>query len=122
MNTKISLKKTIALLSAAALTMAAPNYAAAANNAEDTAANPAFGCTTFNDAIHCWILKLAVFDPIPISTHVPASPFRVFSEDGSEFLGTELHMRIDLSNPHPCPQNSEGEWSYVSEYKWCHAE
>jgi hypothetical protein len=35
---------------------------------------------------------------------------KVFSEDGSEFLGTELLLHEDIYNGQPCPQDGGGPW------------
>lgn len=125
MNTKTSLKKTIALLSAAALTMTAPNYAAAGNNAEDFAANPAYDCISFGSlGIHCYLSKLNIFNE-EIST-IPASPMRVYEAETGDFAGTEQHLSNDIYNGQSCPQTEEawatedGEWGEYHGYKFCH--
>jgi len=48
-------------------------------------------------------------------------PVKVFSNDGSDFLGTELLIRADLYNGQPCPQEGGGEYFLLPfGYYACH--
>jgi hypothetical protein len=48
-------------------------------------------------------------------------PVKVFSNDGSDFLGTELLIRDDLYNGQPCPQEGGGEYFLLPfGYRACH--
>ena len=40
----------------------------------------------------------------------PAVPIKVFTPDGSEFLGTELLLREDVYAGQPCPQDGLETW------------
>ena len=44
------------------------------------------------------------------ATGPSAIPVKVFSVDGTEFLGTELLIRADLYNGQPCPQEGGGDY------------
>ena len=52
----------------------------------------------------------------------PAVSVKVFSEDGSEFLGTEQLMRYDIYSGQPCPQDDLNQWDFLVEppYFACH--
>ena len=52
----------------------------------------------------------------------PAVRVLVFSEDGSEFLGTEQLLREDIYAGQPCPQDGLGSWDSeaVPGYFACH--
>lgn len=52
----------------------------------------------------------------------PALSLKVFSEDGSDFFGTEQLIRYDLYNGQPCPQDGLNEWDFLVEppYYACH--
>jgi hypothetical protein len=52
----------------------------------------------------------------------PAVSVKVFSEDGSEFLGTEQLMRYDIYSGQPCPQDDLNQWDFLGEppYFACH--
>jgi len=49
-------------------------------------------------------------------------PVKVFSEDGSEFLGTEQLLRADIYAGQPCPPDGLGLWDSeaVPGYFACH--
>ena len=49
-------------------------------------------------------------------------PVKVFSEDGSEFLGTEQLLRADIYGGQPCPQDGLDPWDplAVPGYFACH--
>ena len=49
-----------------------------------------------SDWLHC--LRLNHFGN-------PTVPVKVYSKDGTEFLGTELLMRPDIYSGQPCPQD-----------------
>jgi hypothetical protein len=51
-----------------------------------------------------------------------AIPVKVFSVDGSEFLGTEQLLRDDIYAGQPCPQDGLGQWDSqgVPGYFACH--
>ena len=52
----------------------------------------------------------------------PVVPVKVFSEDGIEFLGTELLLREDIYSGQPCPQDDLDLWDpdAVPGYYACH--
>jgi hypothetical protein len=53
----------------------------------------------------------------------PAIPVKVFSVDGSEFLGTEQLMHEDVYVDRPCPQDGLFEWTPSNDlqgYFACH--
>ena len=52
----------------------------------------------------------------------PTVPVKVFSEDGTEFKGTELLLRPDLYAGQPCPQDGVEMWDYNEglDYMACH--
>lgn len=66
-----------------------------------------------NDWIHC--LQNRHFGQ-------PAIPVKVFSVDGSEFLGTEQLLREDVYGEQPCPQDDLDPWDplAVPGYRACH--
>ena len=66
-----------------------------------------------NNWIHC--LRMEKFGH-------PAVPVKVFSEDGSEFLGTEQLLRYDIYKGQPCPQDGLEQWEYLGDppYFACH--
>lgn len=98
---------------AGAVLCAVSGYALAGNNAEKL--NRA-GFVCFNAGpsnwVHCWRAK--DFSDRAIAV-------KVFSEDGSEFLGTELLIHQDVYNGQPCPQDG-GDWELQSgiPYFACH--
>jgi hypothetical protein len=49
-------------------------------------------------------------------------PVKVFSVDGSDFLGTEQLLREDVYAGQPCPQDGLGQWDSqaVPGYYACH--
>jgi hypothetical protein len=50
-----------------------------------------------------------------------AIPVKVFSNDGEDFLGTELLIRADLYSGQPCPQEGGGEYFLLPfGYRACH--
>ncbi len=106
-------KLTIALLSVVTLGLSAGNVVAG-NNAEKKA-NAGFDCFEGpppNLWTHCWRVK---------DFSEPAIAVKVYSEDGAEFLGTELLIREDLYGGQPCPQDG-GEWAHIEGlgYYACH--
>jgi hypothetical protein len=79
------------------------------------------GYACFNDGpsnwTHCWIESKIGNQVIPI---------KVFSEDGTEFLGTELLLRDDVYRGQPCPQDGLALWEFLDfgdglGYFACHA-
>jgi hypothetical protein len=52
----------------------------------------------------------------------PAVPIKVFSEDGSEFKGTEQLLRYDVYHGQPCPQDDLDQWDFLVDppYFACH--
>lgn len=76
------------------------------------------GYFCFNDGPSNWVhcLRAEKFG-------YPSVPVKVFSEDGSEFLGTEMLLRFDIYNGQPCPQDELDEWTFLGEppYYACHA-
>jgi len=66
-----------------------------------------------NDWTHC-IKKDPADGPSAI-------PVKVFSTDGSDFLGTELLIRADLYSGQPCPQEGGGGYHLLPfGYYACH--
>ena len=66
-----------------------------------------------DDWTHCWKK-----DPADGPSTIPV---KVFSEDGSDFLSTELLIRADLYNGQPCPQEGGGEYADPGfGYRACH--
>jgi hypothetical protein len=49
-------------------------------------------------------------------------PVKVFSEDGSEFLGTELLLHEAVYRAQPCPQNDMDVWDGPNDFGYyaCH--
>lgn len=88
--------------------------AIAGNNAEKKA-KAGFACFNAGPSnwTHCWRAK---------DFSEPAIPVSVYSEDGSEFLGTELLIRQDLYHGQPCPQDGGEEWELNESlgYYACH--
>ena len=53
----------------------------------------------------------------------PVIPVKIFSPDGSEFLGTEQLLREDIYAGQPCPQDGIDPWDFVGPdlpYFACH--
>ncbi len=52
----------------------------------------------------------------------PTVQVKVFSEDGYDFLGTELLLREDIYRGQPCPQENAEFWSFLVDpaYYACH--
>ena len=53
----------------------------------------------------------------------PVIPLKIFSPNGSEFLGTELLLREDIYAGQPCPQDGIDPWDFLGEnmpYFACH--
>lgn len=52
----------------------------------------------------------------------PSVPVKVFSEDGGEFLGTELLLHEDIYAGQPCPQDDLNLWEPQADipYMACH--
>ena len=77
------------------------------------------GFTCFNagpfDFTHC-LKKFPAAEGGP-----PTVQVKVFSEDGMEFLGTEILVRPDIYNGQPCPQDGGGDYDLGPEgYRACH--
>jgi hypothetical protein len=90
------------------------NTAAQLDNAGWTCFN-----TGPNNWTHCW-KKGPGASPSTV-------PVKVFSEDGTDFVGTELLIRADLYNGQPCPQEGGGEYAELDfesdgtiDYYACH--
>jgi hypothetical protein len=66
-----------------------------------------------NDWIHCLLGRKFGKQVIPV---------KVFSVDGSEFLGTEQLLREDIYAGQPCPQDGLAQWDSqgVPGYYACH--
>ena len=66
-----------------------------------------------NDWIHCLLERKLGHRSIPV---------KVFSDDGSEFLGTEQLLRADVYAGQPCPQDGLDSWDplAVPGYFACH--
>lgn len=66
------------------------------------------GYQCFNDGpsnwTHCWREE---------KIGNPVIPIKVFSVDGSEFLGTELLLRDDIYKGQSCPQDGLEFWSFL---------
>ena len=88
---------------------------ASADNTSDKLANAGFFCVNAGPSsfLHC--LGLRHFGK-------PSVPVMVYSEDGSQFLGTELLLRPDIYAGQPCPQDSGEQWDYNADldYMACH--
>ena len=87
-------------------------------SAGDTAAkreNAGFFCVNAGPSnwLHC--LRLDHFGN-------PSVPVKVYTEDGTEFLGTELLLRPDIYAGQPCPQDDGDVWDYNADldYMACH--
>ncbi len=116
MNT--SFKKVMLLMSVSAFFAGS---AVAGGHTAEQMVNAGFDCFTAGPSsfIHC--LKLEHFGN-------PAVPVKVFTEDGEEFLGTELLLHPDIYNWQPCPQDGQGPqddqnyWDFNSDvgYFACH--
>jgi hypothetical protein len=52
----------------------------------------------------------------------PSVSVKVFSEDGSQFLGTEQLIRYDIYSGQPCPQDGLDQWDFLGDppYFACH--
>jgi len=52
----------------------------------------------------------------------PAVPVKVFSEDGNDYLGTEMLLREDIYKGQPCHQDGLDYWEYNGDigYYACH--
>ncbi len=67
------------------------------------------GWFCLNAGPHNWVHCLKPgFDPTS-----PSLIVKVFSEDGSKFLGTELLLRADLYHEQPCPQDNLDEYELL---------
>ena len=88
---------------------------ASADNTSDKLANAGFFCVNAGPSnfLHC--LRLSHFGN-------PSVPVMVYSEDGSQFKGTELLLRPDIYAGQPCPQDSGELWDYNEDldYMACH--
>lgn len=66
------------------------------------------GYECFNDGpsnwTHCWRAN---------KIGNPVIPVKVFTELGSEFLGTELLLRDDIYAGQPCPQDGLEFWDHI---------
>ncbi len=97
-------KSTILLMSAIAF-ITASGTVLAGNTAEKM---ESAGYACFNDGPsnwrHCWREE---------KIGSPVIPIKVFSVDGSEFLGTELLLRDDKYEGQPCPQDGVDFWDHL---------
>jgi hypothetical protein len=105
-------KITILLISALVFTMSGN---VAAGNTADKLADAGFDCFNAGPSnfMHCLMFE-----------HFgnPAVPVKVFSENGQEFLGTELLLHPDIYNWQPCPQDDQDYWDFNvdAQYFACH--
>lgn len=97
--------KIVILLISASVFFAGPAVAGGGHTAEQMM-EAGYDC--FNDGPFNWThcLDLDKFGN-------PAVPVKVFSVDGSKFLGTELLLREDIYAGQPCPQNDLNTWDYL---------
>lgn len=58
----------------------------------------------------------------PLLLGNPSVSVKVFSEDGSQFLGTEQLIRYDIYSGQPCPQDGLDQWEFLGDppYFACH--
>jgi hypothetical protein len=98
------LKSTILLMSALAIFTASGT--ALAGNTAAKMARAGYDCFPAGPSTwtHCWRAEKIGF---------PALPVKVFTEDGSEFLGTELLLRADVYEGQSCPQDGLEFWSLL---------
>ena len=93
----------------------AASNTASADNTSDKLASAGFYCVNAGPSnfLHC--LRLNHFGN-------PSVPVMVYSEDGKQFLGTELLLRPDIYAGQPCPQDSGDLWDYNADldYMACH--
>ena len=122
---KIKMKKVIGILIAMVLLLLAVTVAGAAGQTSGQLANAGWDCETVGIGVHC------VPPPVDFPEDVgkgerAAIPVKVFSNDGSTFLGTELLIRADLyqkgksQSPRPCPQDGLDEYADLGNYRACH--
>ena len=99
-----------------ALFLSGASNSAIAGNTADKLERAGYAC--FNagpsDFRHCWLER-----------HIgnPVIPIKVFSPDGSEFLGTEQLLREDIYAGQPCRQDGIDPWDFLGEdfpYFACH--
>jgi hypothetical protein len=97
--------KTATLLMAALAFSIASGTTLAGNTAEKM---ERAGYACFNDGpsnwTHCWREE---------KIGNPVIPIKVFSEEGSEFLGTELLLRDDKYAGQPCPRDGLDLWDHL---------
>ena len=105
-------KSTILLISALAYTMSGN---VVAGNTADKRADAGFDCFNAGPSNFTHCLRSKHFGN-------PAVPVKVFSEDGLEFLGTELLLHPDIYNWQPCPQDGLEFWDFNVDagYFACH--
>lgn len=113
------------LLALAATLLLAPSSALAAGKGHSSSQLEKAGWTCVNAGPHNWTHCFNPgFDPTGESINV-----KVFSEDGSAFLGTELLLRADLYQGQPCMQDGGGEYELLPaaplgpfpvDYRACH--
>lgn len=96
--------RTIASTAVIALTCLASGPASGAQSA-DQLINAGWDCFPAgpNDWIHCMDLDKLI-------NGNPSVPVKVFSVDGSEYLGTELLLHEDVYAGQPCPQDDLNLW------------
>ena len=110
----MSFKMIILLITASAF-FAGPTVAG--GQTAEQMENAGFDCFNAgpNDWTHCMDLDKL------LGGH-PVVPVKVFSEDGSEFLGTELLLHGDVYAAQPCPQDDLNLWDPLdgTPYYACH--
>lgn len=94
-----------------------PHRALAGEHTADQLINAGFDCfnTGPSNWVHCMDLDKLI-------NGMRSVPVKVFSEDGSEYLGTELLLHEDVYAGQPCPQDDLNVWGPVdgAPYMACH--
>lgn len=93
------------------------DHARAGGHTADQLADAGFAC--FNSGPSNWVHCMDLDKLISGKRSVPV---KVFSEDGSEYLGTELLLHEDVYAGQPCPQDHLELWGPVegAPYLACH--
>lgn len=113
--------KYVSIMFALLLMMVAVATVGAAGHSDSQLKRAGWNCfiTGPHDWVHC-MKKNPADGPSTV-------PVKVFSNDGSDFLGTELLIRADLYNGQPCPQEGGGEYAGLdfdgdgaNDYYACH--
>jgi len=98
----------LAVVLAVAMVMLVPSAALAGNHTADHLADHGYTCFNAGPISTNW---MHCIKDQHLASGGPAVPVKVFSEDGSEFLGTELLLRAaDIYNGQPCPQDGLETW------------